>query len=309
MFLSIIIPTWRNTEAELIRCMDSIYQSTWRDFEVLVVDDGNEAAYGAMLDELTRRYPITVIHAPHGGVSAARNLAVTHARGDYVLFVDADDVVTRQFWRDTEGIRAQGMDFDIIYGMVSDKKEVPLSEAVRDGFDGWQLDEKERRELYGHMFALRRRRYHVEGGRVRRGPWARLIRRDFLKKFPFDTSLSIGEDAVWNLAMLKADPAGWVMTHVWYYVIGNPDSATRGYRKDRIERVATTLFRMQDYVTSDTVQDYQASIFESLGDIGRLYFLSPKNPQPWFQKVKEFNQMAKSAPFNKVLEFDVKMGG
>ncbi len=309
MFLSIIIPTWRNTEAELRRCLSSLYVSSLP-FEVLLVDDGNEAAYGEMLDRMAEeREHLTVLHAPHAGVSAARNLGVLRARGDYVLFVDADDVVTRQFWKDAEEIRRKGIPFDIIYGMVSMKEEAPLSMEVREDFCGEPLDENVRHALYGHMFALGRGQYRTKEKHLGRGPWARLIRRDFLRRFPFDTSLALGEDMMWNLDMLRAAPKGRVTEHVCYYVIGNPNSATRGYHKESIERHRAMLCALKGYVTPETVGDYHSRIFESLAEIGHKYFLSPQNHLSWFQKVKEFNQVAMSEPFCEVLKSDVKIGG
>lgn len=310
MFLSIIIPVWKNSEAELICCMDSIYQSTWRDFEVLVVDDGNEAAYGAMLDKLAVRYPITVIHAPHGGVSAARNLAIKEAQGDYVLFVDADDVVTKQFWRDAEKIKEQKISFDIIYGLAGSRDErQPFPIKVCEDFDASLLDEKARRALYRHMYAPWKNLYVTKNSQLRGGPWGRLVRRDFLLHFLFDTKVAIGEDLMWNLDMLKAKPQVCIIRHVWYYIMGNPDSATRGYRENIVEQRRAYLRALKRYILKDDEEIYLFLIFISLKKIADQYYLSEKNPLPWRQKVEAFNRMAKSEPFGELLEFDVKMGG
>ena len=66
MFLSVIIPTYRNTKEEIERCLGSIYQSDWHDFEVLLVDDGNTAEYAAYLDTLSARFAgLCILHLPH----------------------------------------------------------------------------------------------------------------------------------------------------------------------------------------------------------------------------------------------------
>ncbi len=310
MFLSIIIPTWRNTEAELIRCMDSIYQSTWRDFEVLVVDDGNEAAYGAMLDDLAVRYPITVIHASHGGVSTARNLAVKKAQGEFVLFVDVDDVVTGQFWRDVVKIKEKNPSFDIIYGLAASKDErAPFPSKVCEDFVATPLDEKARWALYRHTYAPWKKLYAVENGSVRPGPWARLVRRNFLLQFPFNTRIALGEDVIWNLDILRAEPKVCVMWHVWYYTIGNPNSATRGYRENVVEQYRTYLRTLKKYILKDDKEAYLIQIFYTLKQIADKYYLSEKNSLSWRQKTKEFNCLLKSSPFNEVLEPDVKTEG
>lgn len=55
--------------------------------------------------------------------------------------------------------------------------------------------------------------------------------------------------------------------------------------------------------------DYHQRLFEALGEIGRTYFLAPQNPLSWREKVKEFNKMSYSYPFNELLENNVKWGG
>ena len=310
MFLSIIIPTWRNTEVELRRCLDSLYVTSLP-FEVLLVDDGNEAAYGEMLDRLAKeRERLTVLHAPHAGVSAARNLGVSRARGDYVLFVDADDMVTRQFWKDAEEICRRGISFDIIYGRVHSIEKKPFADDLHEGLAlrEWEKDEVPR--LYQYLFAQRGGRdFRGEDGHLFRGPVARMVRREVASRCPFDTVLVWGEDIIWNLDLLLTSPKVATTEHTWYRVWGNPESATRDYKPDLVEQYRNTLSALNRYNRSYTKKDYGVVLFEALADIGKRYFLSPRNPLPWFQKVKEFNQVARSEPFCKVLESDVKMGG
>ena len=311
MFLSIIIPTWRNTEEEIRRCLDSIDQSAWRDFEVLLVDDGNEAAYATMLDGLAETYPmLRVFHVTHGGVSAARNFGVEKAVGEYILFVDADDIVTRQFWHDVAEIAEKGCEADVIYGLTHIAEETAFADSVCAGTGLWALDAQEKRALYAHFFALQRPElFSTKEGYLGRGPCARILRRDFVKKFSFSTDLAIGEDIAWNLDMLSSEPIALVTKHIWYAIRGNLDSATRGYRKDLIKRHRQFLQVLRDYVTPDTERDYACRVFESLADIAKRYYLSPKNSLPWSQKVRAFNEMAKTEPFNVLLEPDWKMGG
>ncbi len=311
MFLSVIIPTWRNTEEEIRRCLDSIDQSAWRDFEVLLVDDGNEPAYAAMLDGLVETYPLLrVFHLPHGGVSAARNFGMTKAQGEYILFVDADDIVTKQFWYDAAEIAAKRPDADIIYGRIWNTETGPFIDNLCERLDLCELNEEETRELYGHFFALQAKKYvKVNGIYLSRGSIARLVRRTFALRCPFRSDLICGEDMVWNFDLLKEKPRMAVTEHVWYCIVGNPESVTRGCRPELIEWHRQLLQVLQNYVTPDTERDYYCRVFESLAEIGKRYYLSPKNPLSWSQKVKEFNQMTRTEPFSLLLKFDAKTGG
>lgn len=91
--ISLIIPVY-NVEKYLKKCLDSIINQTFTDFEIILVDDGSKDKSGAICDECaTKDNRILVIHKDNGGVSSARNLGITKASGEWILFVDADDVV------------------------------------------------------------------------------------------------------------------------------------------------------------------------------------------------------------------------
>ena len=305
MLISVIVPTYRNTKEEIERCLGSIYQSDWRDFEVLLVDDGNTTEYAAYLDTLSARFAgLRVLHLPHGGVSAARNAAVLEAQGEYILFSDADDIVTKQFWEDAKEISARDIEADIIYGMVGNKPIGTFSDESGKPFLIWELDEAEKKELYAHFFAAARRKFWTRDGHVSGGPVSRLVRRDFIKSFPFRTNLILGEDSVWNLDMLRGNPCVVLTDHIWYRVGENPESATHRYREDIVERYLEILRTLQDYVTDDVKDDYRKRLVSALAEIATRYYLSPKNSLSWGKKVKKYNQMAWSEPFTEILKIN-----
>lgn len=90
-FVSIIIPVF-NTEQYLSRCLDSLLNQSFTDYELLLVDDGSSDTCGAICDAYAARDGrIRVFHKENGGVSSARNLGLDFARGEWVYFVDSDD--------------------------------------------------------------------------------------------------------------------------------------------------------------------------------------------------------------------------
>lgn len=91
MQYSFIIPVY-NCAAFLETCVASIQQVGIHDCEILLIDDGSTDGSGALCDRLEALYSgIRVIHKPNGGVSSARNRGIREAKGDYLLFLDADD--------------------------------------------------------------------------------------------------------------------------------------------------------------------------------------------------------------------------
>ncbi|HIY08644.1 MAG TPA: glycosyltransferase [Firmicutes bacterium] len=92
--VSIIVPVY-NGEKTLARCVDSILRQDFRDFELLLVDDGSTDSSGALCDRYAREDPrVRVIHKENGGVSHSRNMALDQARGVYLQFLDCDDWIT-----------------------------------------------------------------------------------------------------------------------------------------------------------------------------------------------------------------------
>ena len=89
--VSIIIPVY-NTEKYLSACIESILAQSFRVFEVVLVDDGSTDGSGRICDEYSKTDArIVVIHKENGGVCSARNAGLDHAKGEYIVFVDADD--------------------------------------------------------------------------------------------------------------------------------------------------------------------------------------------------------------------------
>ena len=95
MFLSFIIPVY-NAEAYISACIDSLYNQDLgeEDYELICVDDASSDGSLSILQRLAQKHGnFHVFTQTHKGVSAARNLGMEHARGDYVWFVDADDFI------------------------------------------------------------------------------------------------------------------------------------------------------------------------------------------------------------------------
>ena len=93
MFLSIIIPVY-NAEKYIGACLDSLLAQDISDYEILCVNDGSKDGSAAILENYARQHArIQVIHKENGGVTSARNAGLKAAQGDFIWFVDADDLV------------------------------------------------------------------------------------------------------------------------------------------------------------------------------------------------------------------------
>ena len=89
--LSVIVPCY-NGEAFLARAVESALAQSFRDLEIILVDDGSTDGSSAMCDRYAALDPrVRVIHQSNAGLSAARNAGIAAAQGEYIAFLDADD--------------------------------------------------------------------------------------------------------------------------------------------------------------------------------------------------------------------------
>lgn len=95
--ISVIVPIY-NVENLLIKCVDSIINQTFKNLEIILVDDGSPDNCGKMCDDYALKDErIIVIHKKNGGLSSARNAGIDIAKGEYLMFVDSDDYVEYNF--------------------------------------------------------------------------------------------------------------------------------------------------------------------------------------------------------------------
>ncbi|MFV0583738.1 MAG: glycosyltransferase family 2 protein [Parabacteroides gordonii] len=111
---SIIVPVY-NSECFLCECIDSLLAQTYADFELLLIDDGSTDRSGKICDEYGERDSrLHVFHISNQGVSTARNLGISIARGNYINFVDSDDWVTPDYLERYVEARID-YDYDLVY--------------------------------------------------------------------------------------------------------------------------------------------------------------------------------------------------
>lgn len=98
VLISVIVPVYNIVEL-LPRCVNSIRRQTYRNLEIILVDDGSTDNSGALAEKMALEDKrIKVFHKENGGSSSARNLGISKARGDYIGFVDSDDYIEPEMY-------------------------------------------------------------------------------------------------------------------------------------------------------------------------------------------------------------------
>ena len=214
--VSIIVPVYNATKplgenkTVLHRCIESILNQEYRDYELIVVDDGSKDESGKILDEYAAKDErINVIHKENSGVSNTRNLAIQNARGKYIQFLDADDWITtdatKSLVRTMEESKADLViaDFYRVVGENTSHKGRIDSDKVltRDEFADYMI-QNPADYYYGVL-------------------WNKLYKKSIIDTYhlKMDASLSWSEDFIFNLEyLLHVKHVAPLQLPIYYYV-------------------------------------------------------------------------------------------
>lgn len=174
--VSIIVPVY-NSELYLRKCVDSILSQTFKDFELILINDGSNDMSGDICDEyVSKDSRIKVIHKANGGVSSARNAGLKMAGGKWVTFIDSDDTIGENYF---------DIDFSQEVDLYVACSEVNNHTHVYEGIEmTMYLTENLCKECF-------------------RTPWGKFFNKATMGALFFDESIRLGEDTVFNLFFLK----------------------------------------------------------------------------------------------------------
>ena len=231
--VSIIVPIY-NAEQYLRRCVDSILNQEYTDYELLLVNDGSTDASGDICEEYGDQDPrVIVIQKENTGVSDSRNRALDRARGKYLQFLDSDDWITpdatRLFVRAAE---EYGCDMVIsdFYRVVGERLS-PKGDIEEEGV-------LTREEFAAHMMENPADFYY---GVL----WNKLYRRDIVEehKLRMDTDISWCEDFMFNLEYIRYAKVFYVLhAPIYYYVKRKGSLASQGINISKTVKMKLNVF-------------------------------------------------------------------
>jgi glycosyltransferase involved in cell wall biosynthesis len=220
--ISIIVPVY-NSEKTLERCMESLINQTYSDIEILLVIDGptdSSLDIGRTYEKKDSR--VKVILKENEGVSKARNTGLTLAKGEYIQFVDSDDYISpkmcEKLIKNVENTGAQM----VLCGFHHIFLNRDILKVPNNGIFSLKQNTEEFLRLYETGFLNM--------------PWNKLFKREWISE-GFDSSLSLGEDLLFNLDyMKKIDQISVIEEPLYYYIQQNgQDTLSTKKRKDKYQ--------------------------------------------------------------------------
>lgn len=206
--VSVIVPIF-NAEKYLDSCIQSVLRQTYRNWELILVDDGSKDRSGAIADEYQQADKrIRVLHTPNAGVSSARNQGIELATGNYIAFLDADDELTDDCLEKLTKT-AVSDNADIVAGRYCSGRN---SAEQKEHKFIWREQEAVKNSLMDNPFTY--------------SAWAKLYRTDFIGETRFDSRLKVSEDSYFVFQLLCKMPIFIALEDKIYLYRNNPESAT-----------------------------------------------------------------------------------
>ena len=216
--ISIIVPIYK-VERFLSKCIDSLVMQTYRDIEIILVDDGSPDCCGQICDDYAMKDSrITVVHQENAGVSAARNAGLRIAKGEYIGFCDPDDWAAPNMFEElVAALEKNGADLAICgYNYYNEQYQVDAKRlyAVRE------TEVVDQRTLMDRLSDM--------PPSIRHGVWNKLFKKSLLQDYLFKDGLHSSEDVLFLADYVIKIRFAVIVHKPLYHNLVRDGSATHG---------------------------------------------------------------------------------
>lgn len=256
MFFSIIIPVY-NAEKYIAKMFNQLRQQEYKDFEVYFINDGSkDNSHDIMKNLICEEKNFHLIDKENEGPSAARNVGLKYIKGQYVLFLDADDYISDKYMLKNIHRILQNKDFDLlIYGYkVVNKTGNVLKEIEVPN------------RVLSNSNAVQNSMFEISKLNAFPSVWNKVYKAEIIKhhEIRFAPELYIGEDLYFNLCFLKKCSTLRIINKAYYGYMQSDNSIIRRYNSDKYEQLLT-LFKYKRKVIS-TFKENQEGEFKAYFD-------------------------------------------
>ena len=244
--ISIIIPVY-NVEQYIKNCLESVINQTYDNWEIILIDDGSTDNSKAIYENIAiKNDKIKIFKQTNKGVSAARNLGIEKAQGDYIVFLDADDWIEKKFLeRMLEVIENEDADIvqcNFYYANNRsniERKHIRPSYSIRNNMDELQLD-----TLYREYDE---KKNHKSVGAMR-GVWGKIFKSNLIKKIRFNENIDVFEDGIFVLNALQNSKKVVLIDEYYYYYWMTENSSNSKYKPSFTNTTIKIFQSISDFI-------------------------------------------------------------
>ena len=303
MKLSVIVPVY-NTKKEYLRtCMESLlFGQNITEYEVIAVNDGSTNGCEEILEEYAcDNDKLVYINQENGGTSVARNTGISNAKGEYILFVDADDYVSPDMLKTVYEAMMQRNTDILFFGYATKYTNKEMKRVLgKPDPSLWNRDTLELAILKGNP-ALG----PVEVG----APWGKLIKSSVIKEngLRYTEGLIKGQDTVFMLSVFEHCTSFSYLPYLGYHYRISGGSVSRRYNPAIVEIMEKTLGAYSDFVEkygkgdefADAVRQKYCKVM--LGEYLELNYLHKDNKKTLKERENDFLCVVERDPYREVI--------
>lgn len=222
ILFSIVLPVY-NAEKYVANAINSVINQDYKNWELIIVDDGSNDNSYKVIKEFLNDNRINYIYEKNSGVSAARNNALKHANGDYVLFIDSDDYFSMNILDDMSKLLSK-KNVDVVkFGYFTERGMIRKKYKFSSTINQILEDESLKLEVKNNIFSS----YDFNC------VWNSVIKSNIAKSIQFDKKIINAEDLLYFYKVLKTSKSIFITNEPYYHYIYNFDSVshTKDIRK------------------------------------------------------------------------------
>lgn len=218
MKISVIIPVY-NAAQHLRKCLDSLLAQSYTNWEAYCIDDGSKDESGIILDEYVNKDKrLNVIHQENGGVHVARNRALDVISGDWVIYIDSDDMIAHEWFAEAMRLAAKSQ-ADMVRLAYTFSTEPSKDFLMQSGCRPYEIYEGAKALEYGW------KTFFPKGFL-----WATFVRRSIIGNLKFLPGIRCKEDSIWLIELLPQVKSICVGDFKGYFYRCTQGSLSRGRR-------------------------------------------------------------------------------
>lgn len=245
MKISVITPVY-NTEKYLEKCLKSVIAQTYPDWEMIAVNDGSQDSSYQILTDFSKRDPrIRIFTQPNQGPGMTRNKAISYATGDYLVFLDSDDYLDKDYFAALSEVIAR------------DNPDVIFIDVIQETPEGKLLKNE---ILSGYKTCSKNRIIrHQMTGKLPWGGCRKAIRTSLIRDNQIEYSRDpVGEEALYSFRLLYLAQSLSFLEKPYYHYLNHPNSQSK---KPDDDPYGNVLLKLRNYLTeNDLLKEYQKTL-------------------------------------------------
>lgn len=251
LLVSIIVPVY-NAEKYISKCIESLVEQTYRNIEILLINDGStDESEVIILEYCEKDSRIIYRKKENEGVSKARNYGISMAEGNYLTFVDADDWVSIDFIERAVKMM-DNYKLDLVLGGTMKVYSASTERCVANTDEQIIIYDKNNPVLTQKVLSNGITSDRRLNSCFTSGPVCKIFRKEIIGEIRFDEKLIIGEDTVFNLRVIERSNKVGVVPEVWYYYRMNDFSVTKKYNPNIQKHTEVLMETLTDRYFEDS---------------------------------------------------------